>query len=185
MPAIKILRLLPQRRGAGFLSALGRFARPFLRNLAKNASPIVQNQLRKLGSSAIREGADLLTSAIVTESENDKKKQIVGGADNKSGGIKKGSKRKSTISQFQPARKRRKKVFGGKKLKKSKKKKLKGGKKKRKSKKVKRKTGGKKTRGGKKKIKRKRRPEVEKIRKRKKIGKKKLNFLFFHNGCLY
>ena len=171
MSAIKILRLRPGRSGGavggGFIENLGRAVRPFLRNFAKNAGPMVTKQIENVGARAIRDGADLLTSSVLAKVPHGRKRK-------RTGGSKGGSGRKK--------RKRKEKAGGGlkRKKKKSKKQTKIGGKRKRNANNIKRGarkksiiTGGafcKKKHSGKKKIGGKR---------KKKKGKNKASFSIF------
>ena len=151
MPPIKILRL-KRYKGGSFLSELGRYSRPILRILAKHAGPLLLEKLKKAGSQVIREGADVMTSAVLSESRKRKgagvqkdgkkrrKRRGGKGAPGKSrwGGWKSIKKKKRCGANIQKNYSK-KSVVGGKRQKKKKvahKKLKKGGKKKRKSKKA-------------------------------------------------
>ena len=151
MPPIKILRL-KRYKGGSFLSELGRYSRPILRILAKHAGPLLLEKLKKAGSQVIREGADVMTSAVLSESRKRKgagvqkggkkrrKRRGGKGAPGKSrwGGRKSIKKKKRRGANIQK-KYSKKSVVGGKRQKKKKvahKKLKKGGKKKRKPKKA-------------------------------------------------
>ena len=79
MPGVRVLRLQPYK-GGGFLSELGKVARPLLLSLARNVYPMVKSQLKNVGAKAIRDGAELLTSTVLAESDAARKKEGGGGA---------------------------------------------------------------------------------------------------------
>ena len=85
MPPIKILRL-KRYKGGSFLSQLGRYSRPILRILAKHAGPILLEKLKKAGSQVVRQGADMMTSALLAEGGKRKGESVQkGGGNGRSG----------------------------------------------------------------------------------------------------
>ena len=118
MNSIQHLKLRKQG-GAGFLKSVGKFARPFLMNLAHNAGPFVTSQLKEIGKKAIKDGGDLLTHVIIGKGlggrpQGRPRKNMIGGnrprgrpPKNKKGGKRRGRPPKSKPRGRPPKSKQR------------------------------------------------------------------------------